>query len=138
MKEIPLPYIHANQTGIVLLVLLALVTQNAAFIFLLWFIETIALLRGIKGNLFIQMAKPLLSKQIIHAKTESLELSRFNQILAVLFLTISILLFLFHLSTAGFIISALLATVALAALSGYCFGCTLYYWYKLLMKKHKQ
>ncbi|MHB8171803.1 MAG: DUF4395 family protein [Thermincolia bacterium] len=103
MKEIPVPYIKANQIGIVSVVVLAIITQQLVLIAGLLIVQVAGLLLGLKGNLFIQLAKPFLIKDISQASTQSQELSRFNNVLAVIFLTLSLLFFALGLKVIGYI-----------------------------------
>lgn len=127
MKDIPIPYVRANQVGIIVLFLLALLFQQPWIIILLWIIQTAGLSFGLKGNLFVQLAKPMLAGKISGARTEAAELQRFNNSLAVILLTISILCFAIGWTTAGFILAACVAAAALVAVCGYCVGCFLYF-----------
>ncbi|WP_425807920.1 DUF4395 domain-containing protein [Desulfitobacterium sp. Sab5] len=130
MNEIPVPYLRANQTGIVAFVILAVVIQNPFIVALLWLIEVSGLLFAAKANLFIRLAKPFLTKWVAKSQTEARELTRFNNTLAVIFLTLSLILFGLGLSLAGYIVAGLLAIVAFVAICGYCLGCFLYFQYK--------
>jgi len=131
MNEIPVPYLRANQTGIVVVVIIAAITQQPLLIVLLWAIQVAGFLFGGKANLFIRLAKPFLKKYIMNALTESKELSRFNNLLAVAFLTISLLFFALGWTIAGYIVAGMLAIAAFAAICGFCIGCTLYFQYNL-------
>lgn len=131
MQEIPVPYVRANQAGIVLFVLLGIALQQPMLIVALWLIQLIGLWRGVRANLFVVAAAPLLSSRIAGAPTESRELQRFNNSIAVLLLTISILWFIWSPgSVGGYIAAGMVAAAALAALCGYCVGCFLYYQFK--------
>ena len=130
MKEVPILYVRANQAGIVLLVLLTFLFQMPLIILLLWTIQTIGLLNGVKGNLFIQIAKPYLENKIAGGKTEAVELQRFNNMLAVIMLTVSVLFFMFEWMTAGYVLAGMVGFAALAAICGYCIGCTIYFQFK--------
>lgn len=136
MQEIPIPFLRANQTGIVALVIIAVIARQPLFIDVLWFIQVLGLLFGIKANLFIQITRPFLKKGISQAKTESRELSRFNNFLAVIFLTISLLFFASGWILAGYLVAGLLAVVAFIAICGYCVGCFLYFQLNLLRRKY--
>ncbi|MDV2988897.1 MAG: DUF4395 domain-containing protein [Dehalogenimonas sp.] len=132
MKEIPVPYLRANQTGIVALVVLAVVTQSPLILTALLLIELAGLIFGLKANLFVQIAKPLLKNLIAGSPTEARELARFNNTLAVIFLSLAAILFTLGLTIAGFVVAGVLAVVVSFALGGRCLGCVLYYQYKLL------
>lgn len=135
MNEIPIPYLRANQTGIVAFVILAVVMQNPLTIALLWLIEVTGLLFGAKENLFIRLTKPFLTRWVAKSQTEARELTRFNNTLAVIFLTLSLVLFGLGLSLAGYIVAGLLAIVAFIAICGFCLGCFLYFQYKQLTNR---
>ncbi|MGN7359510.1 DUF4395 domain-containing protein [Paenibacillus sp. SAF-054] len=133
MKEIPEPYVKANQTGIVLLVILTAVFNQPYLLLALWLIQVIGLLTG--KNLFVLLAKPFLKVQ--GAQTQAQELQRFNNTLAVLFLTLSLLGFLAGLPVLGYAFAAMLFAAAFAALCGYCIGCTVYFQYKQFKARRK-
>jgi len=131
MNEIPVPYLRANQTGIVAFVITAAITRQPLLILLLWVIQVVGLLFGVKANVFIQFAKPFLKKQISQALTESRELSRFNNLLAVIFLTISLVFFSLGWTIVGYIVAGMLAIAAFTAICGFCLGCFIYFQYNL-------
>ncbi|MEO3946289.1 DUF4395 domain-containing protein [Gorillibacterium sp. CAU 1737] len=127
-RKIPVPYVKANQTGIVLFVIGAFAFQQPWVLAALWLIQVIGLASAGKANLFVRLAKPWLS--IKGSRTEAYELQRFNNTLAVLFLTLSLLSFSFGLTLAGYLFATMLLAAAGAALAGYCIGCTIYFQYK--------
>ncbi|MFE5317456.1 DUF4395 domain-containing protein [Paenibacillus sp. NPDC056579] len=138
MPEIPVPYVRANQAGIVLFVLLGIVLQQPAWIVVLWAIQVVGLWRGARGNAFIAAAAPMLKSRIAGAPTESRELQRFNNSIAVLLLTVSTLWFLWSPeSIGGYVAAGMVAVAALAALCGYCVGCFLYYQFKKNTRRRK-
>ncbi|MFC5650872.1 DUF4395 family protein [Paenibacillus solisilvae] len=59
-----------------------------------------------------------------------MELQRFNNILAVIFLTLSLGAFALSWSVAGSVFALMLLAASGAALLGYCVGCTIYFQYK--------
>ncbi|RXZ82516.1 DUF4395 domain-containing protein [Paenibacillaceae bacterium] len=130
MKEIPMPLIKANQLGIVVFIVLALLLQQPVFIYLLWAVQAIAFIAGQKGNLFVIAAKPLLRSKLVDAETQALELARFNQSIAVGLLTVSSALLLLGWLVAGYIAAGFVLVAAGAAVLGYCVGCTIYFQYK--------
>ncbi|NMO95565.1 DUF4395 domain-containing protein [Paenibacillus lemnae] len=130
MKEIPVPYVKSNQTGIVIMLAAFFVTQSVWFIAALLVIQIAGLLFGLKGNLFVQIARPFLSRLVRRSETEAAELQRFNNVLAVSFLVLSLLSLLMGWTVAGNVFAAMMGGAALAALLGYCIGCTVYFQYK--------
>ncbi|WP_246120541.1 DUF4395 family protein [Cohnella terricola] len=79
-------------------------------------------------NPFVAIAKILLKGK--GEETQALELTRFNNTLAILFLTLALVSFGLGWPIAGYIFSAFLLLAASAALLGYCIGCTVYFWVK--------
>ncbi|GIP28271.1 hypothetical protein J23TS9_34010 [Paenibacillus sp. J23TS9] len=133
MKEIPEPYVKANQIGIVLFVILTAVFDQPYLLLALLVIQVVGLLTG--KNLFVLLAKPFL--KVEGAPTQAQELQRFNNTLAVIFLTLSLLSFLIQLPFLGYIFAAMLFLAAFAAICGYCIGCTVYFQYKQFKARRK-
>ncbi|WP_276353677.1 DUF4395 domain-containing protein [Cohnella caldifontis] len=125
--EIPMSYVKANQVGIVVLVILSFVF-TPWILLALWLIELAGLLSGGRYNLFVRVAKPFLHPE--GKETQAAELTRFNNALAVIFLTLSVLSFSLGWPVAGIVFAAMLLAAAGAALLGYCIGCTVYFQYK--------
>lgn len=130
MKEIPIPYVRSNQTGIVVVLLIAIGLQLPWLIAALWIIQVTGLIFGPKANLFIRIARPFLTRYAASAQTEAAELQRFNNTLGVGFLTFALLSFALGWPVAGYIFAGMMGAAALAAILGYCIGCTLYFQFK--------
>lgn len=131
MKEIPVPYVRSNQVGIVLFVLLAIFLQQPLLIIILWFIQELPMILGLRANLFITIAKPFLSNKVQGAPTESQELLRFNNSIAVILLSIAVICFCLSWgSIAGYIFAGMVGIAASIALCGFCVGCFMYYQWK--------
>jgi hypothetical protein len=126
VPDVPMPYVKANQIGIVLMVVLATLLKAPLLLVLLWVIQITGSIFG--ANLFTQFAKPFV--KVEGTKTQARELQRFNITLGILFLTISLLCFANHFVLAGYIFAWILGIVATIALCGYCIGCTIYYQFK--------
>jgi uncharacterized membrane protein YagU involved in acid resistance len=129
MKEIPMAYVKANQTGIVLFILLSFIFRQPYILAALWIIQALGLVFGLKANLFVAAARPLLDVQ--GKETQAAELTRFNNRLGMIFLTLSLISFLFGFSILGYIFAAMFFLAAFVALCGYCIGCTMYFQYKM-------
>jgi hypothetical protein len=125
--EIPMAYVKANQSGIVLFVIASFLI-SPWILLVLWLIEVVGLLSGGRLNLFVRLAKPFLRTE--GRETQAAELTRFNNALAVIFLTLSILSFTLGWLTGTYIFAAMLFVAAGAALLGYCIGCTIYFQFK--------
>jgi cobalamin synthase len=130
MREVPMRYVKANQTGIVLTVVLSFLFQQPWLLAALWVIQVVGLLTEGRFNVFVAIAKLILKGK--GQEMQAAELQRFNNVLAILFLTIALILFSFGWQIAGYIFSAMLLLAAGAALLGYCIGCTIYFWFKQL------
>ncbi|MBP1999269.1 ABC-type multidrug transport system permease subunit [Paenibacillus shirakamiensis] len=133
MREIPESYVKINQAGIVLFVILSFVSHQPWILFALWLIQVIGLTTGF--NLFVGTAKTWVKKS---KGTQALELQRFNNSLAVGFLTCSLLAFIVGWNTLGYIFATMLLIAAFVALSGYCIGCTVYFQYKQFKAKQRR
>ena len=133
VKEVPMRIVKFNQAGIVLFVLLSLLLQQTWILAVLWLIQVAGLMTQGKLNVFTSFAKWVLKDK--GKETQAVELQRFNNVLAVLFLTLALICFTIGWSIAGIVFTAMLLAAAGAALLGYCIGCTVYYRYKLLRSK---
>ncbi|MDR6721128.1 MULTISPECIES: DUF4395 domain-containing protein [Paenibacillus] len=128
-------YVKANQVGIVLFVLLSFVFNPIVVLGALWSIQVVGLASSGKLNLFVQIGKAVLTGK--GTETQAVELQRFNNILAVLFLSLALISFSLGWVGAGYVFSVMLLAAASAALLGYCVGCTVYFWYKQLRAGRK-
>ncbi len=131
-KEVPLFLVKSNQAGVVAVILLAIVTQQPILLLLLWVIQAVGLVFGTKASLFIRIVQPFLRGGLEGSPTQSVELQRFNQTLGMLFLTVSLICFLFQMNTAGYILASMFAAAAFLSVCGFCVGCLMYYQYKQL------
>ena len=125
--EIPMPYIKANQAGIVLFIIASFVL-TPWILPVLWLIQIFGLFTGGRLNLFVRIAKPWL--KVTGKDTQAAELAKFNNSLAVIFLTFSVLSFAQGWMISAYIFATMLLAAATAALLGYCVGCTIYYQFK--------
>lgn len=135
MREVPMRYVKVNQIGIVLFVVLSFLFNQPLILGALWIIQVVGLASGGKLNLFVQIGKAVLTGK--GTETQAVELQRFNNVLAVLFLTLALVSFGLGWQIAGNIFSSMLLLAASAALLGYCVGCTVYFWYKQLRAGRK-
>ena len=97
--EVPVSYVKANQIGIVLFVAAALALQQPWILLFLWAVQTAGLFTGGRWNLFVWAANRIVGAG--GPDTQSFELTRFNNTLAVLFLTLSLICYLFGWNVAG-------------------------------------
>ncbi|HEX7057430.1 MAG TPA: DUF4395 domain-containing protein [Bacilli bacterium] len=127
MKEIPIPYVRTNQAAMVVLIAAGIIFNKPILILVVWAIELVGLALGARGNLFIIIARPFLRKLAQRAEGEAAELQRFNNSIAVFLLSLSVVSILLDWTMAAYIFAGMVAAAALAAILGYCIGCTLYY-----------
>ncbi|MEX2356664.1 MAG: DUF4395 family protein [Thermaerobacterales bacterium] len=131
MNEIPIPLIRANQAFLVSMVLLAALLGQPWPLAAALLIQAAPLVLGRKAHLIFALTRPALAGRIKNAATEAAELQRFNQILAVLFLVLSLASFTLGQTNWGWIFAGLLAAAAGLAMAGFCIGCTIYLRWKL-------
>lgn len=136
MKEIPMYLIKGNQIGIITFVLLAIVLQQPVLIWVLWLIQIIPFLSSSKANVFIWITKLVVGNPPANGEQQAVELARLNQTIAAVLLTVSSVLLLLSWHVSGYIFAALVSVAALAAVAGYCIGCTFYYQYKKWKSAH--
>lgn len=129
-QEIPIAKVRSNQIGIVITLVIAIVLDIQWLIAVLWLIQVMTLLLGPGANVFVTLLEPL-AKSIYGTKqTEAKELAKFNLSLGFTFLTLSLICISLQWKTAAYIIAGMMGLAALAALLGYCIGCTIYFQYK--------
>jgi uncharacterized membrane protein len=132
MKEVPIPYVRSNQAAMVILIALSAIFQLPWIILIVFAVEVAGLAFGAKGNLFVGIARPFLRSLVARSHTEALELQRFNNTIAVVLLTLSVICFSLGFTIAAYIFAGMVALAAFVAICGYCIGCTLYYQFKRL------
>ncbi|MHA7965212.1 DUF4395 domain-containing protein [Paenibacillus sp. CAU 1782] len=135
MKEIPVLFVRSNQAGIVLTLLIAITLQLPWLVAALWLIQAVGLAFGPKANLFIAAIRPFGAAKAASGPTEAAELQRFNNSLGIGFLTLSLISFAAGWNLGGYLFAGMMGAAALAALLGYCIGCTIYFQFKQLRAK---
>lgn len=136
MREIPMRYIKTNQAGIVVFALLSVLLAQAWPLVVLLAVQVAGLATRGRLNPFVALARRAFAGNP-GKETQAEELQRFNNILAVLFLTAAVVSFAFGWATAGLVFTLMLIVAAGAALLGYCIGCTIYYQYKRLSARSR-
>lgn len=135
VDEVPLHRVRGNQIGILLSVLASVFTQQLWILILPLIVQLISRTFGVRYNLFVRVFSPLFP---ISAKTESRELLRFNSLLAILFLSISLVAFLLGSYVVAYISLTMLTIAVVLALCGFCLGCFMYFqWKQFLAKRRK-
>jgi len=129
-KEIPITKVRSNQLGIVLSIAIAIAIQQPWIIAIVWLIQVLTILFGPGANVFVTLLEPLAKALYRNKETEAAELVKFNLSLGITFLTLSMACLSMQWTLAAYILAGLMGVAALAALLGYCIGCTLYFQYK--------
>ncbi|GMK47993.1 hypothetical protein PghCCS26_51230 [Paenibacillus glycanilyticus] len=127
VEEVPLHRVRGNQLGILLSVIAALLSQQWWILFLPLAVQLVSRTYGVKYNPFVRLFSPLLP---VSQRTEARELLRFNNLLAILFLVVTLAAHYLGLTVLSYIALGMLTAAVVAALSGFCLGCFMYFQYK--------
>ena len=128
MKTIPKPLVMANQWTIVLSVIIALITQSAWILFIPLIANLSSLLTGFHPILVI-IKRFLRNPPHVYIQEDYAQL-RFNQWLAVGFLFIATISFLFNWSILFNVATIMVGLAALIAILGFCIGCFVRFQYQ--------
>ena len=131
MKDIPIPFVRAQQMTMVILTLLSIGFQSVLLLAVTLIIVGVPLLFGPKFNVVFMLAKQYI-KDYQNKETESAELQRFNQTIAVSLLTIALFTLLVFGHWIGWVFVGMVTVAASVALLGFCVGCFLYFQLKRL------
>lgn len=129
-------YVKANQTSIVLFVIVALALHEPWVLAALWLIQVAGFVTEGRLNPFVALAKRFYPARG-QFETQAVELQRFNNTLAILFLTFSLLTWVIGWPIIGVTFAAMLLIAAGVALLGYCIGCTIYFQYKQFLARSR-
>jgi len=127
LDEVPLHYVRANQSGILISIIAAGLSGLWFLLAIPFAVQIISRTYGVKYNAFVRLLAPLLPRS---KKTESRELLRFNNLLAILFLLGALISFAFRAEIVGYLFVAMLTVAVVLALSGFCLGCFIYFQWK--------
>ncbi|MEI7026648.1 DUF4395 domain-containing protein [Paenibacillus sp. y28] len=131
VREVPIEYVKTGQVLITAFVLAGIVFQKPLLIVILWLVQALALTFGSKASLFLWIGRLLFGSRVKQGgETQHPELLKFNTAISVMLLCLSVACLLLGWSLAGYVLAAVLGLASLAALLGYCLGCTLYYQFK--------
>lgn len=130
MKEVPIPLIRANQWVMVLGTFISIATQSTIILTIVFLIALSPVLLGSKGNLVFRLAKPLLQNKLVGAQTEEIELQRFNSIIAVMMIGVSLAILESTGHWIGWLFAGIVTVAATLAINGFCIGCVIYFQWK--------
>ncbi|MEX2415524.1 MAG: DUF4395 domain-containing protein [Paenibacillaceae bacterium] len=125
--DIPLHWVRANQLGILLCIIITIIIGQPWLLAVALIVQLTARWLGVQHNIFIRLFTRLLPAS---TRTESRELLRFNNLLAILFLLGCLISFAFQATVVAYVFLAMLTIAVVLALSGFCIGCFIYYQWK--------
>jgi uncharacterized membrane protein len=128
---IPLPIVKLNRVVLLAGIAFAIVFQLPMVTTVLFFIILSAVVFGKNGSLIFFVGSRLFAKQNMTAESEDPRLMRFNNSIAAILLGGAQIAFISGAPLVGWILSGMVAVAATIALAGFCFGCFLFYQFKL-------
>lgn len=134
--DIPLHWVRANQIGILLCIIISIITGQPWVLAIALAVQLTARWFGVRYNLFIRLIAGLLPTSNI---TESRELLRFNNVLAIIFLLGYSIATVFQATITAYVFLAMLSTAVVLALCGFCLGCFMYYqWKQFWLRRNRR
>ena len=128
---IPLPIVKLNRVVLLVGIASTIVFQLPIVTTALFVITLSAVVFGKNGSLIFFIGSRLFAKQNKNAATEDPRLMRFNNSIAAILLGGAQIAFISGAPLVGWILSGMVAVAATIALAGFCFGCFLFYQFKL-------
>ena len=128
---IPFPIVKLNRWVLLVGITTAIIIQQPIITTLLFFIILSSVVFGKSGSLIFFIGSRIFAKQNENAPIEDPRLMRFNNSIAAILLGGAQIAFLSGASLTGWILSGFVAVAATVALSGFCFGCFLFYQFNL-------
>jgi len=128
---IPFPIVKLNRWVLLTGISTAIIIQQPIITTLLFFIILSSVVFGKSGSLIYIVGSRIFAKQNENTPTEDPRLMRFNNSIAAILLGGAQIAFLAGVPLTGWILSGFVAVAATVALSGFCFGCFLYYQFNL-------
>ncbi|NTV03090.1 MAG: DUF4395 domain-containing protein [Chlorobiaceae bacterium] len=128
---IPLPIVKFNRWLLLGSISLSIAINQPLITSALFALLLPAVVFGRRGSLIFLVGSKLFAKRNLTAETEDAGLMRFNNSIALILLGLAQVAFIAGLPLAGWILSGFVAVAASIALSGFCFGCFLYYQFNI-------
>jgi hypothetical protein len=129
--DIPLPIVRLNRWTIAIAVAAGLALRAPWITTGIFLVVAPAALWGSRASLIYALGCRIYARANLTAPTEDRRLMRFNNALAASMLGAGQIAFLLHQPIAGWALCIATAVAALVALAGFCFGCFLFYRFKL-------
>jgi hypothetical protein len=127
---IPLPIVRLNRATILLGVILAYVLQAPLITTAVFVIVALAAAFGRRASL-IYFIGPFVFRRPPDTRDEDPRLMRFNNTLAAIILGAAQIAFVVQAPIVAWVLAGIAALAAAVALAGFCFGCFLFYQFKL-------
>ncbi|AZN39210.1 DUF4395 domain-containing protein [Paenibacillus albus] len=134
VDEVPLHRVRGNQLGILLSIIVSVLTGQLWILLLPLAVQLISRTYGVRYNLFVRVLSPLFP---VSVRTESRELLRFNNLLAIMFLAITLIAYALNLTVLSYIGLGMLTVAVVLALCGFCMGCFMYFQWKQFLHRRK-
>ncbi|NTV03109.1 MAG: DUF4395 domain-containing protein [Chlorobiaceae bacterium] len=128
---IPLPIVKFNRWLLLGSISLSIAIKQPLITSALFALLLPAVLFGRKGSLVFLVGSKLFAEKNRTDETEDAGLMRFNNSIALILLGLAQVAFIAGIPIAGWILSGFVAVAAAVALSGFCFGCFLYYQFNI-------
>ena len=128
---IPFPIVKLNRAVLLVGISTAIIIQQPLITTVLFFIILSSVVFGKSGSLIYIIGSRIFAKQNLNAPTEDPRLMRFNNSIAAILLGGAQIAFIAGSPLTGWIFSGTVAVAASVALSGFCFGCFLFYQFNL-------
>jgi len=138
IKEIPIPLVRANQIMLIIGNVLALLTGSYWIVTALFIITISSLIFGPRANLAFRIVRPILGSRLFYAPSESVELQRFNQLIATTCMALATIILWTTGFWIGWIFCIFVIIAATAAVMGHCIGCLIYFPYKQKVRMLRQ
>ncbi|RTE09025.1 DUF4395 domain-containing protein [Paenibacillus whitsoniae] len=134
VDDVPLHLVRGNQTGILLSIIATVLLQQVWILLIPLAVQLISRQFGVRYNPFVHI---FASMYPVSTKTESRELLRFNNLLAILFLTVTLAAYAVGWTILAYIALAMLTVAVVLALCGFCLGCFMYFQWKQFIALRK-
>jgi hypothetical protein len=128
---IPLPIVRLNRATILLGVIVAYVLHTPLITTAIFVIVALAAAFGRRASLIYRVGSLVFHPPANPADGEDPRLMRFNNTLAAIILGAAQIAFAAHAPIVAWIFAGIAALAAAVALAGFCFGCFLFYQFKL-------
>jgi hypothetical protein len=128
---IPQPIVRLNRLTILVGVIAGYVLHAPFITTVLFAIVALAAAFGRRASAIYWIGTLVLRPSTSRPDGEDPRLMRFNNTLAAIILGAAQLAFVLHAPVAGWVFAGLAALAAAVALAGFCFGCFLFYQFKL-------